>query len=266
MSMESVTAVDQPTGGGAARQRGGHGCPGGGGILGGVERGFERRTERSAELDERAHLRLATAVTITSETTAAKSKLAAAGTPESPGLTAMRLRDGETVAIGRVRAGDAPALCDFLDSLCLEALRFRFFTGAVDVAKMADCVAATGPDRLGLLALDRVGTVVGHAVCIELGDGRAEVAVEVADRLHGQGLGTILVERLAEEAERRGIASFVAQVLPENHAMLDVFRDGFDAHVAFHEGVDAVEFPTAAWRLARERYPGTPDTETGSDA
>jgi len=36
--------------------------------------------------------------------------------------------------------------------------------------------------------------------------------------------------------------------------MLDVFRDGFDAHVAFHEGTETVEFPTAAWRLARERF------------
>jgi hypothetical protein len=37
--------------------------------------------------------------------------------------------------------------------------------------------------------------------------------------------------------------------------MLDVFCDGFDARVAWREGVEAVEFPTSAWRLARERYP-----------
>jgi hypothetical protein len=36
--------------------------------------------------------------------------------------------------------------------------------------------------------------------------------------------------------------------------MLAVFRDGFDAQVAWHDGVEAVEFPTAAWRLARQRY------------
>jgi hypothetical protein len=34
-----------------------------------------------------------------------------------------------------------------------------------------------------------------------------------------------------------------------------VFRDGFDARVAWREGVDAVELPTSAWRLARQRYP-----------
>jgi ribosomal protein S18 acetylase RimI-like enzyme len=84
----------------------------------------------------------------------------------------------------------------------------------------------------------------------------AEVAVEVADRLHGLGLGTIMVERLAEQAEAHGVSQFVAEVLPENKAMLDVFRDGFDASVSFDRGTDAVEFPTSAWRLARLRFEG----------
>lgn len=55
-------------------------------------------------------------------------------------------------------------------------------------------------------------------------------------------------------AERHGITRFVAEVLPENRAMLDVFRDGFDAHVACREGVDRVEFPTGAWRTASKRF------------
>ncbi len=84
---------------------------------------------------------------------------------------------------------------------------------------------------------------------------RAEVAVEVADELHGDGLGTILLARLAQIAERRGIARFVAEVLPENRAMLDVFRDGFDARMAWRGGVEEIEFQTSAWRLARERFP-----------
>jgi len=46
----------------------------------------------------------------------------------------------------------------------------------------------------------------------------------------------------------------VAKVLPENRAMLEVFRGGFDADIALEEGLDSVEFPTSAWRLARERF------------
>jgi len=80
------------------------------------------------------------------------------------------------------------------------------------------------------------------------------VAVEVADNLHGLGLGTILIERLGEIAEHRGVSTFVAEVLPDNDAMLDVFRDGFDAEVHWCDGIERVQFPTSAWRLAHERY------------
>ncbi|HYB24775.1 MAG TPA: GNAT family N-acetyltransferase, partial [Solirubrobacteraceae bacterium] len=84
----------------------------------------------------------------------------------------------------------------------------------------------------------------------------AEVALEVADHLHDRGLGTILIERLALTAEERGITRFVAAVLPENREMLAVLRDGFDAQAHFSEGLEMVEFPTAAWRVAGERFDG----------
>jgi len=172
----------------------------------------------------------------------------------APALASARLRGGRHVTIRESAPQDAAAITAFLEELCLQARVFRFFTAGVDVEEMGASLAATGPGRLGLLALDANDAIVGHAVCIELAPGRAEVAVELADDLHGEGLGTILIERLAELAEQRGISTFVAQVLPDNRAMLDVFRDGFDAHVRWSDGVDAVEFPTSAWRLARERY------------
>ncbi len=149
---------------------------------------------------------------------------------------------------------DEPALRSFLSELCLEARRLRFFSGAADMAIAAHLVAAAGSDRFGLVSFDDAGMLVGHAVYIQLDETRAEVAVEVADRMHGLGLGTILVERLACVAEDRGVTRFIAEVLPENRAMLDVFRDGFDAELSFRDGTDAVEFPTASWRLAHERF------------
>ena len=164
------------------------------------------------------------------------------------------LRNGERVTVRESGPADERAIGDLLSGLSMEARTRRFFSGGVDVPRLTSAIAVSTPDRIGLVALDASGEVVGHAICIELGRGRAEVALEVADRLHGEGLGTILVERLAEFAERRGISTLIAQVLPDNRAMLDVLRDGFDAHVKWSEGVDEVEFPAAAWRIARERY------------
>ncbi len=166
----------------------------------------------------------------------------------------VRLRDGSSVAVRPASARDEPALESFLSGLCLEARRLRFFTGGADIASAAHAVSATGPHRYGLIAHDEGGVLVGHATYVQLDRTRAEVGVEVADHLQGRGLGTILIERLATVAESRGITLFVAEVLPENHAMLSVFHDGFDARSTFHDGTDAVEFPTASWRLARERF------------
>jgi GNAT superfamily N-acetyltransferase len=171
----------------------------------------------------------------------------------------VKLRDRSCVAVRAAGAADEPALRSFLRGLCLEARRLRFFSAAVSMTTAAHLASATDETHYGLVAHDEAGVLVGHATYVQLDETRAEVAVEVADHLHGRGLGTILIERLAIVAERRGITQFVAEVLCENRAMLDVFREGFDARVVEHAGPEErVEFPTSAWYLARERF--------GSDA
>ena len=167
----------------------------------------------------------------------------------------VHLRDGSLVTVRPVRADDEAALRIFLAGLCVEARRLRFFSAATDTVRAAHLAADTSTGHYGLVAHDESGMIVGHAVYVLLDPARAEVAVEVADRLHGCGLGTILIERLAIVAERRGITRFVAEVLCENRAMLDVFREGFDARVLHREGPEEkVEFLTSGWRLANQRF------------
>jgi acetate---CoA ligase (ADP-forming) len=167
----------------------------------------------------------------------------------------VRLRDGSSVTIRPATAADEPALHTFLMGLCLEARRLRFFSEAVNIGSAAHLAATIDTRHYGLIAHDEEGVLVGHATYVKLDETRAEVAVEIADYLHGRGLGTILIERLAIIAEQNGITHFVAEVLCENRAMLDVFREGFDARVVRQEGPDlGVEFLTASWRLARERF------------
>ncbi|MCW3019166.1 MAG: CoA-binding domain protein [Solirubrobacterales bacterium] len=136
------------------------------------------------------------------------------------------LRDGSLVTIRATREGDEISLRLFLSGLCPEARRLRFFTGAVDTASAAHLAADTTAGHHGLVARDEAGVIVGHAIYVQLDRERAEVAVAAADHVHGRGLGTILIVQLAALAERSGIAYFVAEVLCENRAMLDVFREG----------------------------------------
>ena len=170
------------------------------------------------------------------------------------GVEVVRLRDGSQVTVRAVEPDDEGALGVFLAGLCPETRRLRFFSAAADTSKAARWAAHTGAGHHGLLAHDELGVLVAHAAYARLGPDRAEVAVEVADHLHDRGLGTMLIERLAALAEKQGITGFLAEVLRENRAMLDVFSDGFDAERAPHDGSDMVEFPTASWRLARERF------------
>ena len=54
-----------------------------------------------------------------------------------------------------------------------------------------------------------------------LDPGRAELAFALIDEYQGQGIGTALISTIARGA---GLQELIAEVLPENAAMLDVFK------------------------------------------
>ena len=97
---------------------------------------------------------------------------------------------------------------------------------------------------VGILADDAARRIVAVAEFARLRDPAvAEVAFTVADELQGRGAATRLLEQLAARAAEAGIESFVAEVLPENAAMLSVFRDaGFEvvAHARGRRGRGAL--------------------------
>jgi acetate---CoA ligase (ADP-forming) len=169
-----------------------------------------------------------------------------------------RLRNGSEIGVRHVTADDERALLAFMQRLSPDSRRLRFFSPAYDLESAAHWAAsADGVDHLGLLALDSHGHILAHAACIRMYGPRAEVAVEVDQSYRHQGLATMLIARLAREAEKKQIRYFVAEVLPENHDMLAVFHDDFDASRRFADGEVDIEFPTTAWHLAANRlaYP-----------
>src|SRR5213079_570554 len=112
-----------------------------------------------------------------------------------------------------------------------------------DHTTVAGALETDWQDRGSLLGelADPSGVVrpVALATYVRLHDPRrAEVAFAVADELHGRGIGTRLLERLAVHAAEVGIEEFVAEVLPQNGAMLRVFDDaGFESARALQGGV-----------------------------
>ncbi|HEX8745219.1 MAG TPA: GNAT family N-acetyltransferase, partial [Thermoleophilaceae bacterium] len=144
--------------------------------------------------------------------------------------TDILLRDGSTVSVRRIEAGDRDAVHAFLTGLSPESRLFRFFGGATDLDRAAaDAVAAAPPDSEGLVAVRGAGEVVAHGMYVRLDEHTAEVAFAVTDSMQGQGVATTLLAHLAEAAEAAGIGRFEAVVMPANHRMIEVFREsGFE--------------------------------------
>jgi RimJ/RimL family protein N-acetyltransferase len=66
--------------------------------------------------------------------------------------------------------------------------------------------------------------IVGGGRYIVVEPGRAEIAFVVIDAYQGQGIGTILMRHLAVLARDAGLQELIAEVLPENTAMLKLFN------------------------------------------
>ena len=167
------------------------------------------------------------------------------------------LRDGSTLRLRAPARGDADALVTFFGRLS-EHSRYLRFHGLrhVDASFADHFVEPDWIDRGALVGVhsddDGGDRVVALAEYARLRDPlAAEVAFAVADEIQGKGAGTRLLEQLAGRAAEAGIERFVAEVMPENRAMLSVFQDaGFEVSRTLAGGEIEVRFPIAP----TERY------------
>ncbi len=166
------------------------------------------------------------------------------------------LRDGATTHVRPVRSDDAVAVREFLAALSSESIGYRFFgvpnldwatrwSVDVDYADRFALVVESGSPRV----------IMAHAAYVRTGSDRAEVAFVVADAWQGRGISTILLAHLAEVAQEHGISTFIAEVLPHNHRMIDVFRgSGFPVELRSVPDALEIELPTSLSAAAIERF------------
>lgn len=155
------------------------------------------------------------------------------------------LSDGGIARLRPIRPDDAGLLVDFYARVSDESKYFRFFAPYPRLSQR-DVQRFTEVDYTDRVAL--IMTIGGEMIAVgryeRLADDRAEVSFLVEDAQQGRGVGQLLLEHLAEAARECGIAGFVADVLPENQRMAQVFVEaGYHVDRGYEDGVLNVEFP-----------------------
>jgi RimJ/RimL family protein N-acetyltransferase len=151
----------------------------------------------------------------------------ALGSPADPAVE-VTLADGVRVLLRPVRAEDAAAISALFQGLSERSSWLRFFTLCPRLNRVVGWATEIDNDhRLGVVAVAAdTGQLIAHAG-LERDSrqpDRAEFALVVADRYQGCGLGGILLGRLVAAARRMGIGWLTAEVLAENHRMLNLLR------------------------------------------
>jgi len=153
--------------------------------------------------------------------------------------------DGSILHMRPIRPDDGPRLMKFHEGLSSQSVYRRFFYmhPRLSAAEIERFTHVDYVDRLALVVVDgeRLVAVGRYERLPETSE--AEVAFVVADEFQHHGIGTLLLEHLADAAVTRGVVTFVAQTLTENRDMLDVFiRSGFDVTTSSGHGTVSLRF------------------------
>jgi RimJ/RimL family protein N-acetyltransferase len=139
-----------------------------------------------------------------------------------------RLRDGRTIQIRALRPDDREDMLAAIGRTSPQSLRRRFFVPkrGFSETELAFFMNIDFDNHVALVAqIDEDGqsSIVGGGRYIVVQPGQAEIAFVVVDAYQGQGIGATLMRHLARLARDAGLKELVAEVLPENTAMLKVF-------------------------------------------
>ncbi len=138
----------------------------------------------------------------------------------------LMLADGRTITLRPVLPQDAEAEQAFVAGLSPEARRLRFHlaVNALPDALLRRFTEIDYRSHLALIAeaLDDDGEpciVADARYAVDAGADHGDFAIAVADDWQGLGLGRALMQRLARQARRSGLAALSGDVLSDNQAM-----------------------------------------------
>lgn len=140
-----------------------------------------------------------------------------------------RLRDGRRIEIRALRPDDREDMLGAIGRTSPQSIQRRFFAPkrGFSETEVAFFMNIDFDNHVALVAeIDEDGqsAIVGGGRYILVEPGRAEIAFVVVDAYQGQGIGATLMRHLAALARQAGLKELIADVLPENTAMLKVFN------------------------------------------
>ena len=137
----------------------------------------------------------------------------------------LELREGTRLVVRPIGPADKEELVAGLGALSDVSVQRRFLgpKASFTRSELRYLTEVDGHDHAAFVAEvlnDQPGRVGAVARWVRLADepDTAEAAIVVADVLQGNGLGTLLSERLAETAAEEGVRRFTATMLSDNRA------------------------------------------------
>ena len=167
------------------------------------------------------------------------------------------LKDGSVAQLRPIVPDDDDRLVEFYSRVSDESKYMRFFAPYpelskkdverfthVDLDRRVAFVVTLHDRIIGVGRYDAVSQDPGGGAAAGAAEGStAEVAFLVEDAHQGRGVGQLLLEHLAQAGRERGIGRFVADVLPFNTKMLQIFREmGYQVADTVEEGVQRLAF------------------------
>jgi ribosomal protein S18 acetylase RimI-like enzyme len=139
------------------------------------------------------------------------------------------LRDGRPTEIRALRTSDKDGMLAAIGRTSIQSLQRRFFIPKKGFSEreLAFFLNIDFKSHVALVAQieeDGHPAIAGGGRYIIVQPGQAEIAFVVVDTYQSLGIGTILMRHLELLARDAGIKELIAEVLPENTAMLKVFR------------------------------------------